>query len=221
MGTWDVESTREQFLEVVGRNEILILRVLANEIGDVGTERDNAEMIDAGEIERKAGKFCCQAMAFERLRHFGVDKHDPVGKPAIREKGVKAIDDYFETLCLFIVRDGCVVEIHVHESPRGFGGFFIPNITESAGGTLVDLLDDAVGSRAVHVDPRANVDVEHLAEALHAFGGMNADAGFPNDGNFAVCVGLFRFAHEDLRVTEKVYQGIQKTTESKSREARC
>ena len=74
----------QQLLQVFGRNEILILRVLANEIGDVGAERDNAEMIDAGAIERKAGKFCCQAMAFERLRHFGVDKNDTAGKAAIR-----------------------------------------------------------------------------------------------------------------------------------------
>src|SRR5947209_5295188 len=141
MGTWDVESTREQFLEVVGRNEILILRVLTNETGDVGTKRNHPEIIDAGEIERYAGEFCRHALAFEWLRH---------------------------------------------------------------------LFDDAIASRTVHVDPRASVDVEDFAEALHAVGGVNADAGFPNDGDFAVGVGLFGFAHEDLQVTEKVYQGIWK-----------
>src|SRR6266480_2015359 len=80
MGTWDVESTREQFLEVVGRNEILILRVLTNETGDVGTERDNPEIIDAGEIERHAGKFCSHALAFEWLRHFRVGISDAAGE---------------------------------------------------------------------------------------------------------------------------------------------
>src|SRR5260370_18512011 len=50
----DVESAGEQFLEVVGRNEILIFRMLSNKTGDVRTERDNAEMIEAGENERNA-----------------------------------------------------------------------------------------------------------------------------------------------------------------------
>ena len=82
--TWDAESVGQQLLQVFGRNEILILRVLANEIGNVGAERDNTQMIDAGEIERKAGKFCCQAVAFKWLRHFGVDKNDTAGEAAIR-----------------------------------------------------------------------------------------------------------------------------------------
>src|SRR2546429_5399115 len=90
MGTWDVESTREQFLEVVGRNEILILRVLTNETGDVGTERNNPEIIDAGEIERYAGEFCSHALAFEWLRHFGVGINDAAGEAAITDKGAKA-----------------------------------------------------------------------------------------------------------------------------------
>ncbi len=63
-------------------------------------------MIGAGEIERKAGKFCRQAVAFERLRHFGVDKDDPVRKAAISEQGTEAIDEHFETLRLFVVGDG-------------------------------------------------------------------------------------------------------------------
>src|SRR5260370_16314282 len=49
----DVESAGEQFLEVVGRNEILIFRMLSNITGDVRTERDNAEMIEAGENKGK------------------------------------------------------------------------------------------------------------------------------------------------------------------------
>jgi hypothetical protein len=106
-----------------------------------------------------------------------------------------AINEQFETLRLFVVGDGYVVEIHVHGSPRGFADLFIPEITERAGRALVDLFDDALGSRAVHVDPGASVDVEDFAEALHALGGVNADAGFPDDGDFAVCVGLFGFAH--------------------------
>jgi len=63
-------------------------------------------MIEVGEIERKAGKFCRQAVAFEWLRHFGVDKNNPVRKAVIREQGTKAIDEKFETLRLFVVSDG-------------------------------------------------------------------------------------------------------------------
>ncbi len=125
MGTWDVESTREQFLEVVGRNEILILRVLTNETGDVGTERDNPEIIDAGEIERYAGEFCSHALAFEWLRHFGVGINDAAGEAAITDKGAKAANAGFEAMSLFVVGDGYVVEIHVQGSPCGFADFFI------------------------------------------------------------------------------------------------
>jgi len=106
-----------------------------------------------------------------------------------------AIDEQFETLRLFVVGDGCVVEIHVHESLCGFADLLIPEITERAGRALVDLFDDAIASRTVHVDPGAIADVEDFAEALHALGGVNADAGFPDDGDLAVCVGLFGFAH--------------------------
>jgi len=103
-------------------------------------------MIGAGEIERNAGKLCRQAMAFERLWHFGVDKNDAVRKAAIREHRTKAIDDQLKTLRLFVVGHGYLVEVHIHGSPRGFTDFFIPEITERAGRALVDLFDDAIGS---------------------------------------------------------------------------
>jgi len=210
MGTWDVGSTREQFLEVVGRNEILILRVLTNETGQVGTERNNPEIIDAGEIERHVGEFCSHALAFEWLRHFGVGINDAAGEAAITDKGAKAANAGFEAMSLFVVGDGYVVEIHFHGSPSGIADFFIPGITERSGRALRDLFDDAIASRTVYVDPRASVDVEDFAEALHALGGVNADAGFPSDGDFAVGVGVLGFAHDNLQVTGIVYQGIWK-----------
>jgi hypothetical protein len=52
------------------------------------------------------------------------------------------------------------------------------------------------------------LNVENFAEALDAFRGMDAQAGFPNDGNFAVGVGLVGIAHDFLRMTPKVYQGF-------------
>jgi hypothetical protein len=206
MGTWDVESAGEQFLKVVGRNEILIFRVVANQIGDVGTERDNPEMMDAGEIERNAREFGSHALAFNRRRHFGMDINDAAGKAAVGDKGAMAANAGFETMSFFVVGDGYVVEIHFHGSLCGFADFFIPEIAKRAGRALIDLLDDAIAPGAIHVDPWASADVEDFAEALHAPGGVNADAGFPDDGDFAVRVGLFGFAHEGLRETKRVYQ---------------
>jgi hypothetical protein len=122
--TWEAESAGPQLQQVVGRKEILILRMLANEIGDVGTERDNPEMIGAGEIERKSGEFGRQAPAFQRLRYFGVVKNDTLGKAAIGEQRTKAIDGNFEPPGLFVVSDTNVVEVHAHGSPCGHAGFF-------------------------------------------------------------------------------------------------
>jgi len=101
--TWDLDSAGEQFLEVAGRNQILVFRVLANESGDVGTERDNPETIEA--------------LAFEWLRHFGVGINDTAGEAAISDKGAKAVNADFEALSIFVVGDGYIVEIHVHGSP--------------------------------------------------------------------------------------------------------
>jgi len=77
-----------------------------DETGDVGTQRDDLETIGAREIERGAGKFCRYTMAFERLRHFGVEKNDAVGKAAVGEQGASAIDQQFETLRRFVVGNG-------------------------------------------------------------------------------------------------------------------
>ena len=62
----------QRLLQVFGRNEILIFRVLANETGDVRAERHDAEIIATREIESKTDQSCCQAVAFERSRHFSV-----------------------------------------------------------------------------------------------------------------------------------------------------
>jgi hypothetical protein len=73
-------------------------------------------------------------MAFERLRHFSVEKKDPVWKAAVGEQGASAIDEQFETLRRFVVDNGQVVEIHVHGSPYGLadctvrvGSFGLPH----------------------------------------------------------------------------------------------
>jgi hypothetical protein len=99
--------------------------MLANEIGNVWAARDNAKMIGAGEVERKARKFSGQALALERPRHFRVKKNDEIGETPIRKDGAKTIDEHFETFRRFVVGDGCVVEIHAHGPPCGFARFAV------------------------------------------------------------------------------------------------
>jgi hypothetical protein len=139
-----------------------------------------------------------------------MSNNDAIGEAAIVHKRAEADDLRFESVRFFVVNYDNLAEIQVHESTRGFFRFFIPEITERTGRALLDLLNNAIGGFAAHVDPRAGLDVENLAEALDAFRGVEAQAGLPDDGDFAVGVGLFGLAQVDLRVTGKVYQGILK-----------
>ncbi len=135
----------QEFLQVIGGNEILIFSMPSDKCGNVRAQRHDAEMIGAGEIERSTGKFGGEALALNGRGNFNVVKDDTVRKAAIGEKCAQAVDLRFKALSLFVVRDGDAVEVQVHESPCGFPHFFIPEITECAGRTLIDLLDDAIG----------------------------------------------------------------------------
>src|SRR5260370_14000301 len=112
------ESLGQQLLQVFGRNEILIFRGLANEIGHVRAERHDAEMIATREIDGRTGKPRCQAVTFEWLWHFSVCENDAIGKAPISEQAEKVINVQFETLGFLVVPDGCRVETHGHEFPR-------------------------------------------------------------------------------------------------------
>src|SRR5260370_7633625 len=90
------ESVGQQLLQVFERNEILIFRVLANEIGHVGAERHDAEMIATREIEGRTGKPRCQAVTFEWLWHFSVCENDAIGKAPISQQAEKAINLQFQ-----------------------------------------------------------------------------------------------------------------------------
>ena len=61
----EAQSAGQGLLQVFGGNEILILRMLANETGDVRAAWDNAKMIRAGEVERKARELSPQTLPFE------------------------------------------------------------------------------------------------------------------------------------------------------------
>ena len=109
---------RQDALQVVRGNQILILRMFAHEIDYVSANRDDPEMIGAREIERRPSELGGQAFPFERCGHFRRDKVDAVGEPAVGKYGAKPIDFHFEAVRLFVVDDCNVVEIHVHESPH-------------------------------------------------------------------------------------------------------
>jgi hypothetical protein len=102
-------------------------------------------MIGAREIERGMGKFGGEALALKGRGNFHVAKDDTARKAAIGEKCVQAADLRLKALSFFVVCDDDGSEVQVHESPCGFAHFFIPEITERAGGALIDLLDDAIG----------------------------------------------------------------------------
>jgi len=121
----------------------VVFRMPSDKRGNVRAQRHDAEMIGAGEIERATRKFGGEALALKGRGNFNVAKDDTVRKAAIGEKGAQAVGLRFKTLSFFVVCDSDAVEVQVHESPRGFPHFFIPEITECAGRTLIDLLDDA------------------------------------------------------------------------------
>jgi len=123
----------------------VVFRMPSDKRGNVRAQRHDAEMIGAGEIERSTGKFGGEALALNGRGNFNVVKDDTVRKAAIGEKCAQAVDLRFKALSFFVVCDGDAVEVQVHESPCGFPHFFIPEITECAGRTLIDLLDNAIG----------------------------------------------------------------------------
>ena len=122
----------------------MVFRMPSHKRGNVRAQRHDAEMIGAGEIERGTGKFGGEALALKGRGNFNMVKDDTVRKAAIGEKCAQAVELRFKALSFFVVCDGDAVEVQVHESPRGFPHFFIPEITECAGRTLIDLLDDAI-----------------------------------------------------------------------------
>jgi hypothetical protein len=134
----------QEFLQVFGGNEIVVFRMPSDKRGNVRAQRHDAEMIGASEIERGTGKFGGEALALKGRGNFGVVEDDTARKAAIGEKCAQAVDLRFKALTFFVVCDDDAFEVQIHESPCGFFRFFIPEITEGTGRTLIDLLDDAI-----------------------------------------------------------------------------
>ena len=68
--------------------------------------------------------------------------------------------------------------------------WFFCNIAQGAAGTFFYLSDDLRGFRFTEVDPWLPFYIEYLAKAFHTNGGMNAKAGFPDNGYFSVAVAV-------------------------------
>ena len=123
----------------------MVFRMLPDKRGNVGARRHDAEMIGASEIEPGTGKFGAEAPALKGQGNFNMVKDDTARKAAIGEECAQAVDLRLKALSFLVVCDGDALEVQVHESPCGFPHFFIPEITERAGRTLIDLLDNALG----------------------------------------------------------------------------
>ncbi len=122
----------------------MVFRVPSDKRSNVRAQRHNAEMIGASEIKRGTGKSGGEALALKGRGNFGVVEDDTVREAAIGEKCPQAVDLRFKALGFYVVCDGDAVEVQVHESPCGFPHLFISEITERAGRTLIDLLDNAI-----------------------------------------------------------------------------
>jgi hypothetical protein len=109
-------GSRQDALKVVRGDEILDFRMPADVTGDEGAERNDAETIGAGEIERGAGQLGGEAFSFERRGHFGVIEDDLAWETAIGDRCEVTIDGGLEAMPFFIVNDGNIVEIRLHGS---------------------------------------------------------------------------------------------------------
>jgi hypothetical protein len=74
-------------------------------------------MIGARKIERRPYQLASQSSPFERRGHFGMDKVDAVGEPAVSQYRAKTIELHFEPVRLLVMDYGDVVEIYFHEYP--------------------------------------------------------------------------------------------------------
>jgi hypothetical protein len=106
---------RQEALKIVRGDEILDFSMPADVTGDEGAERNDAEMVGAGKIERSAGQLGSEALSFEGRGHFRVIEDDLGRETAIGDQSQVTIDGGFEAMGFFLVDDGDVVEIWLHE----------------------------------------------------------------------------------------------------------
>lgn len=80
-----------------------VFGVAFNIVRDEGAARDDGEMLGAGEFEGGLRETSAEAVAFERVRDFGVLEDDAVGKADVDEEGGEAVDGNFEVMQGFVV----------------------------------------------------------------------------------------------------------------------
>lgn len=66
---------------------------------------------------------------------------------------------------------------------------------QGTGGAFLDLGFDLFGGGLVYFDPGSVAGLEDLREAESAYGGVSAEVGLPDDGDFVVGVGVGFFWH--------------------------
>ena len=89
----------------------MVFTMSAKKARDVRTQRNDLQTICAGKIERRAGEFGGDSVAFEGRGNFGVLKHDAVREAAISDKGAKPVNGGFEAMGGFVVGDRNGVQV--------------------------------------------------------------------------------------------------------------
>ena len=89
----------------------MIFAILAQKTRDIGTGRDDAQMIGARKIECSSRKFPGDSLPFDSCGHFRVIKHKAVRESPIHEERTKAIPSSFEAMGRFVVGDSDGVQV--------------------------------------------------------------------------------------------------------------
>ena len=81
----------------------------SQEAGSIGTQRNDPQMIGAGEIQGGTRELGGQSFALKWRGHFGVLQHETIRESAIANKRAKPIHRGLEAVGLFIVGDDYIV----------------------------------------------------------------------------------------------------------------
>ena len=85
--------------------------MLPQETGSIGTQRNDAQMIGAGESQGGTRELGGQSFVLKWRGHFGVLQHKTVRESAIANKRAKPIHGGLEAVGLFMVGDDYIVQV--------------------------------------------------------------------------------------------------------------
>ena len=81
------------------------------EAGGIGTQRNDTQMIGAGEIQGGVRELGGQSLALQWRGHLGVLQHETIRESAIANKRAKPIHGGLEALGFFIVGDDYIIQV--------------------------------------------------------------------------------------------------------------